>query len=289
MRNASQSILTACHAQYITSRTSVRRKERLAKIYCPDTKKFTAKSVLKIFIFTFLSIPFFCNAQPVKQTTDKKKIILHFKNMVGEKLLQTDSIYKNIFNEPFTVRSFKYYVSNIVLQDDATGKFQSYPTGYFLVDEADSASKQIELTTTLGHISAIHFLLGVDSLKNVSGIQTGNLDPSNGMFWTWNTGYVMAKLEGNSPLAKTPAHAFSYHVGGYKQNQKTERSIRLVLPSLADTKAENYFTINANILTWFSGINNIKIEAVSFCHEPGPLAVMLADNYANMFNITATK
>ncbi|HRI22637.1 MAG TPA: hypothetical protein PLA68_16870, partial [Panacibacter sp.] len=86
-----------------------------------------------------------------------------------------------------------------------------------------------------------------------------------------------------------PAHAFSYHVGGYKQNQKTERSIRLVLPSLADTKAENYFTINANILTWFSGINNIKIEAVSFCHEPGPLAVMLADNYANMFNITATK
>jgi hypothetical protein len=45
-----------------------------------------------------------------------------------------------------------------------------------------------ELNTSLKNITAIKFLLGVDSLKNVSGIQTGALDPAKGMFWTWNTG-----------------------------------------------------------------------------------------------------
>ena len=37
--------------------------------------------------------------------------------------------------------------------------------------------------------------LGVDSLRNVTGVQTGALDPAMDMYWTWNTGYVMAKLE----------------------------------------------------------------------------------------------
>ena len=128
-------------------------------------------------------------------------ITLQFVNKAGEKLLNADSIYTNPFGETFKVRTFKYYISHIVLQDDATGKKQFFNNDYFLVDEADSASKKITLQTSISNVSSVHFLLGVDSLKNVSGIQTGNLDPSKGMFWTWNTGYVMAKLEGNSPLA----------------------------------------------------------------------------------------
>jgi hypothetical protein len=54
-------------------------------------------------------------------------------------------------------------------------------------------------------ITGIRFLLGVDSARNVSGIQTGALDPARGMFWTWNSGYVMAKIEGSSPSAHVPA------------------------------------------------------------------------------------
>ena len=143
MQNAIQSILTACHAQYITNSTSpalragmkqvrpdetygIERNWRLPKGYSLATKKNTLKFIFKIFIGIFFSIPFFCIAQSEKQTIDSKKITIHFQNIVGEKLLQTDSGYQNSFGEPFTIRSFKYYVSNIVLHDDATGKTQTY-------------------------------------------------------------------------------------------------------------------------------------------------------------------
>ncbi len=59
------------------------------------------------------------------------------------------------------------------------------------------------------------FLLGVDSLHNVSGAQTDALDPAKDMFWTWNTGYVMAKLEGNSPSSALVNNKYEFHVGGF--------------------------------------------------------------------------
>ena len=46
--------------------------------------------------------------------------------------------------------------------------------------------------------------------------------------------------------------------------------------------------IYADILKWFYGKNDIQLSNISFCHEPGKLAMMLADNYANMFS-TAIK
>src|SRR3954453_11162725 len=162
-----------------------------------------------LMIILLMQIVHFANAQ-----TQNLKI--HFENKAGDETIQADSIYQNAFGETFSVHNFKYYISNITLND--AEKNQSFPDKYFLIDNADSSSQQIELNTSLKNITAIKFLLGVDSLKNVSGVQTGALDPAKGMFWTWNTGYVMAKLDGNSPSANMPQHAFSYHIGGYKQN-----------------------------------------------------------------------
>src|SRR5689334_1053005 len=177
-------------------------------------------------------IYFICFLLLLNSDINAQKIFLHFQNKAGDKILQPDGIYQNTFGETFTVRNFKYYISNIVLHDSV--KTQTYPDQYFLIDNLDSASQQIELNTSLKNITAIKFLLGVDSLKNVSGIQTGALDPAKGMFWTWNTGYVMAKLEGISPSANMPQHVFSYHVGGYKQNEKAEREIIFQLSKKID-------------------------------------------------------
>jgi len=175
-----------------------------------------------------------------------QKIFIHFQNKTGNKILHADSVYQNAFGETFTIRNFKYYISNIILND--ADKTQSFPDKYFLIDNADTSSLRIELNTSLKNISSIQFLLGVDSIKNVSGVQTGVLDPAKGMFWTWNTGYVMAKLEGNSPVAKMPQHAFSYHVGGYKQHEKAERMITLQLDQPIGCTKDCNITIDADVL-----------------------------------------
>ncbi len=271
-------------AEYIFFRTSVRRNRRCHKELMPGSKKLYLTSILKYTVCLLLVAFFFCTAQLANAQQKLNNITLQFVNKAGEKLLNADSIYTNPFGETFTVRTFKYYISHIVLQDDATGKRQSYNNDYFLVDDADTSSKKIVLQTDLNSITSIHFLLGVDSLKNVSGVQEGTLDPVKGMFWTWNSGYVMAKIEGNSPVAKTPQHAFSYDIGGYKKNENTERQIDLKLPRELNTENAQ-INIEVNIMTWFNAVNEMKIANTPFCHEPGVLAKKIADNYAKMFSI----
>jgi hypothetical protein len=223
-----------------------------------------------------------------KAGAQQNKIVLVFENRVGERLLQNDSTCQNAFGEVFTVRNFKYYISNIELRDG--NKSQLFRDKYFLIDNADAASKEIQLVTTLHRVTTVKFLLGVDSLKNVSGVQSGVLDPAKGMFWTWNTGYVMAKLEGNSPNANTPQHAFGYHVGGYKPNEKTAREITLSLANTVDcTHKDCAIKIAADILKWFDAVHEIKIATTPLCHEPGVLAMQLADNYSKMFVVEEVK
>ena len=240
------------------------------RLYCLAHKK--------IFLLFFIIS---CSLSVKAQHT----ITITFKNKVGDKTLNTDSIYTNQFDETFKVRNCRYYISNIVFIDSINKKTQVYNDEYFLIDEKDEVSKKITLNTSIQQITGIEFLLGVDSIKNVSGVQTGSLDPAKGMFWTWNTGYVMAKLEGTSPAANTPAHAFSYHIGGYKTGEDAARKIKLTLPGALAVNENKKIIVTADILKWFTGMHDIKITDAAFCHEPGKLAMQFADNYANMFNV----
>jgi hypothetical protein len=61
----------------------------------------------------------------------------------------------------------------------------------------------------------LRFHIGIDSLTNVSGAMDGALDPMNGMYWAWQSGFINFKLEGTSPVCTTHNHKFQYHIGGY--------------------------------------------------------------------------
>jgi hypothetical protein len=57
--------------------------------------------------------------------------------------------------------------------------------------------------------------LGIDSLTNEAGAMGGDLDPTKGMYWAWQSGYVNFKMEGKSPICPTWKHKFQLHLGGY--------------------------------------------------------------------------
>ncbi|MBC7722784.1 MAG: hypothetical protein H7068_12220 [Pedobacter sp.] len=222
----------------------------------------------------------------VTQIYAQQKLTLLFKNKVGNEVLVLGKSYKNPFGEDIIINKFKYYISNILLVDDK-GKSTSIAKNFFLIDEADSASKTIQLLVNFSQIKEIYFLLGVDSIRNISGVQTGALDPMNGMFWTWNSGYIMAKLEGVSSVAKVPGNLFSQHIGGFKNGENAAREIKLTVDSWRLTGG-NSITIEANINKWFQSISLIKISEHPICHSPGELAMKFADNYATMFSISST-
>jgi hypothetical protein len=167
---------------------------------------------------------------------------------------------------------------------DINNRQTTLANNFYLVNEEDSLSKTIELPAAVT-IKSISFMVGVDSAKNVSGVQTGALDPVNAMFWTWNSGYVFAKLEGQSDVSTAPAHSFSWHVGGFRQKENALRTITLPLNKTFSSEQAD-ITINVNILKWFEAVHSLKINTTPICHQPGSLAMQIADNYSNMFSVS---
>jgi hypothetical protein len=117
----------------------------------------------------------------------------------------------------------------------------------------------------------------------MQGPQTGELDPMKGMFWTWNSGYIFAKLEGQSDSSHAPAHYFTYHIGGYKHIENAIRTVQLVIPK-SSTNIHK-IVIDVDVLKWFNANHQLSIAHHPICHQPGKLATQFADNYSSMFSI----
>ena len=211
---------------------------------------------------------------------------ISFQNKAGNTDLILADTYTNLFGEIIKITTFKYYITNISVVTN-TGSVIAIPETYYLVDQNIPSSLHFTVNTTADKIQALRFLIGVDSTHNVSGVQTGALDPVNAMFWTWNTGYIMAKLEGKSPQSTQPLTAVTYHIGGFKTGENTVHPVSLSLPTplLLSTTATSEVIINADAMKWFNGVNAIKIADNAYTATPGPLAVSISENYATMFSV----
>jgi hypothetical protein len=209
-----------------------------------------------------------------------------FKNIVnGSSLVLNSGIYTNVFGESYSIKKLKYYISNVELSNSTVKAAQK--ESYHLVDEAMATSFKYDVAT--GSYTTISFLLGVDSTRNISGAQTGALDPLNDMFWTWNSGYIMAKLEGTSPVSVQPRQIIEYHIGGFSGTNSVLKKITLALPAAKSLNIQQGKTseiiIDANIDTWWQNPNDVKFATDAICTSPGLLAKKIADNYGKMFSI----
>jgi hypothetical protein len=203
---------------------------------------------------------------------------------VGNTELVLGDSVTNIFGERIVIERFRYYVSNFTVTD-TEGKIIKLPVKYFLVDEEDADTKSITLEIPDMAVKSIGFMLGVDSTRNVSGIQTGALDPLKGMFWTWNSGYIMAKLEGSAEAVASAGHRFTYHIGGFRSGMNVVKKVKLDLPMASKELSEIH--LSADINHWFKGNSDLKITETPVCHSPGALAMRIADNYSSMFSINS--
>ncbi len=225
----------------------------------------------------FFLLSGFNNKLPVNKNG---RLVIHFLNIADGKKIARDSIYQNAFGEAYTVSKLKYYASNVHLDN-----FREKES-YHLIDAFSSDSFSISLPP--GRYNNFNFLLGVDSIKNCSGAQSGVLDPLNDMFWTWNNGYVMFKLEGTSAFSTADLHRIEQHVGGYKGAYKTMREINLSFTANPVIISENKFqqlTIQINIDKYWQGVNEIKITALPVLSAMGEQAKKVADNFPGMFSV----
>ncbi len=134
-----------------------------------------------------------------------------------------------------SIENLKFYISNLVIILNDKIVFQdSLPAR--LIDIENKNSLSINVKNGL-KFDKIVFNLGIDSITNVSGAFGGDLDPTKGMFWTWQSGYINFKLEGKDPLCKSRHQKFQYHLGGYAAPYNSLQLISLNLDKKS-TRAE---------------------------------------------------
>lgn len=195
--------------------------------------------------------------------------------------------YLNAAGDTFSISMFRYYLSNFSLINQEGTKI-SLPPAYFLVSEDSAASKRLSFKQLPeGTYHTLSFMIGVDSIMNFSGAQNGALDPVYGMFWTWNSGYIMAKLEGTSPSSGKPGHMLQFHIGGYRAPHITQRMVTLKFPHplvIKKTKTAGIHLV-ADAATWFGPPFTISFREYAGFMSPGTVADRIADNYQHMFSV----
>ena len=226
-------------------------------------------------------------------TNNSYTVHIIFQPVIQGNNLILNKPYVNAFGEDYTVSAFRFYISNLTLQNDQSVLTPLRQETYRLADAEKPGTLTFTITTKQNSFNSISFQIGVDSIDNVSGAQNGDLDPAKGMFWTWNSGYIMAKLEGESSFSSVPDGRYTYHIGGYSGENKTMRSIILPTPGsrqiILKQNRISTVIINADIDQWFQSVHRLTIAENSFVHSPGSLAKLYADNYTNMFNIASIK
>jgi hypothetical protein len=164
-------------------------------------------------ISTALSLTF-CKKKPVNGV-ETGTVTLELSHFWDDSVFQLNEIFVNPETaDTFNFQTFNYYISNIQLKN-AAGNWITVPNSYYLINLSDISTTSMTLKNVpKGEYTAISILFGIDSLHNISGAQEGVLSPINGMFWSWNSGYIMLKMEGITPNSTTGS--FSFHLAGFE-------------------------------------------------------------------------
>jgi hypothetical protein len=235
--------------------------------------------MIKMFTLScFLLFIFTAFGQKPAGNPGKECVIEFVTKANGKKIILNDSIYTNAFDEKYTVSKLKYYISDFHFITGANKESKKFDRSVYLVDAAKE--NNIRLKIPAGKITGISFLLGVDSINNCSGAQSGALDPLNDMFWTWNSGYVSFKMEGKSDSSKTDLQRIEQHIGGYKGTYKVMRKIFLPVNNISSG-----IQITADLDKYWDGINKISIAETPMTTTIGINAQHAADNFPGMFSV----
>lgn len=229
-----------------------------------------------------------CNDNDIKQAN----IQVNFLHKIGNQdFAQNTTTYSNALNESFTIKTLKYYVGELRLER-ADGSAWQQPTGsYALVDATESSSLAWPIANIAeGTYNKLSFLVGVDSLYNVSGAQSGALEPLNGMFWTWNSGYIFLKLEGKFSTNSDPIlKNYTLHIGGFKGVNKAMRRITIDLsakPLIVSKEKVSKLNLKTDVATMLNGGNTqISLANNPDVQSSSNISKQIADNYAQMFSL----
>lgn len=189
--------------------------------------------------------------------------------------LKADSYYKLNVTDSVQITSFKFYISQLELINDSKTVWKE-KASYHLVDAFNEKTLALQIPSNI-IFTKLKFQLGIDSLTNVSGAMGGDLDPTNGMYWTWQSGYINFKLEGNSNLCKTRHNEFQFHLGGYQTPFNCLQTV------FVQVKSNSNIKLNIDIEKFFQ---YIQLSQLNHIMSPSKVAVELSEKITETFRVS---
>jgi hypothetical protein len=178
----------------------------------------------------------------------------------GAPLTMGQILYDNAAGEPFSVNLLKYYLSHVEVKN-TNGNWIKLAE-HKLIDQEDS-DNFMKVVLPNGTYSSLKFAIGVDAENNTSGLQEGDLDPINGMLWTWSTGYIFFKHEGEFVTSIGTVEPLYYHYGLDSSYLELELPIQLKVEG-EDVSRDLVFDLGAlysaeDTISFFNNNNNQSV------------------------------
>lgn len=232
---------------------------------------------MKDHIKVFSSIIFFLMFSVLlfgQQSTEEFKVII-------KPVFQGEEIQKNHWyilkkGDSIQLKKVKFHLTDFKfkLKDNTVQKIEN---SNFLIDVF--TKKTLERTLILPNnkkYKTISFSLGVNEALNESGAHSGDLDPVNGMYWAWQSGYINMKIEGVSPECLTRKNKFTFHLGGFQKPYPTLRNLNFPVK-----KRQKEITVIVDIAIF---LNEISLKENHSLMIPGERASLLTDIAVKMFS-----
>lgn len=221
------------------------------------------------FLIAFLASSIFCYSQKDFISIQFNPIYNSLPIALGKKYpYKTDSI---------EITTLKFYISTIQFYQE-NELVDEFIKKHFLIDIENPQSLILTQANKKNKkFNHIHFSIGVDSINNTAGALGDDLDPTNGMYWTWQSGYINFKLEGNSKLCPSRKNQFTFHIGGYQYPNNTFQNLDFKISN------QNKIEIDFNIAQLFNQINLKELYEVM---SPNKKAMEMATKIKAAFSIT---
>lgn len=213
----------------------------------------------------------------ISASQNDEVLTLQFNPIFGkEALVLSKSYFSKNNNDSIQIDVLRFYISDIELLLNGEIVWKEL-NSFHLVDASVISSLQINLISSSKPIfDKLKFNVGIDSITNVAGAMGGDLDPTKGMYWTWQSGYINFKLEGKSKVCNTRNNEFTFHLGGYKYPYNTLQSVFL------NTNNSNELNIVINAEEMISKINLSKQNHIM---SPSKEAVLLSNELTRIFSV----
>lgn len=206
-------------------------------------------------------------------------INLNFDPVWADKSVKLDQNYPIDVKDSIRFDQLKWYISGITLTSNNKIVFEEENSFHLLdlsIAQSLSISSSIPKDLLYDHIQ---FSIGIDSLTNVAGAIGGDLDPTNGMYWTWQSGYINVKVEGKSNICPTRKNLFTFHLGGYTSPYQ---SIQKVVLAVKKGTLQHNILLNLDKF-----IDQVELVSTHHIMSPSDSAVTLSKIFASCFTINS--